>query len=44
MSILVPEEIECLNEYHAKCREILAPYMNTSEMEWLMKATEPIAV
>nr|XP_009794303.1 PREDICTED: probable Xaa-Pro aminopeptidase P isoform X2 [Nicotiana sylvestris] len=44
VSILVPEEIEWLNEYHAKCREILAPYMNTSEMEWLMKATEPIAV
>ncbi|KAF3664286.1 putative homeobox-leucine zipper protein ATHB-40-like [Capsicum annuum] len=43
VSVLVPEEVEWLNEYHAKCREILAPYLNTSEMEWLKKATEPIA-
>ncbi|KAK4711902.1 hypothetical protein R3W88_006415 [Solanum pinnatisectum] len=43
VSLLVPEEIEWLNEYHAKCREILTPYLNTSEMEWLKKATEPIA-
>lgn len=43
MSLLIPEEIEWLNEYHAKCREILTPYLNTSEMEWLKKATEPIA-
>lgn len=43
VSLLIPEEIEWLNEYHAKCREILTPYLNTSEMEWLKKATEPIA-
>nr|XP_025884905.1 aminopeptidase P1-like [Solanum lycopersicum] len=43
VNLLIPEEIEWLNEYHAKCREILTPYLNTSEMEWLKKATEPIA-
>ncbi|KAL0449980.1 UNVERIFIED_CONTAM: Aminopeptidase P1 [Sesamum latifolium] len=42
VSLLVPEEIEWLNNYHFKCREILAPYLNASEMEWLKKATEPI--
>ncbi|KAK4416527.1 Aminopeptidase P1 [Sesamum alatum] len=42
VSLLVPEEIEWLNNYHSRCRDILAPYLNTSEMEWLKKATEPI--
>ncbi|KAK4477709.1 hypothetical protein RD792_016960 [Penstemon davidsonii] len=42
VSLLVPEEIEWLNSYHSNCRQILAPYLNTSEMEWLEKATEPI--
>ncbi|KAI3451736.1 hypothetical protein Pfo_008401 [Paulownia fortunei] len=42
VSLLVPEEVEWLNNYHSRCREILAPYMSTSEMEWLKKATEPI--
>ncbi|KAL6498131.1 actin patch protein [Orobanche gracilis] len=41
--VLVPEEIEWLNNYHSRCREILAPYLNSSEVEWLNKATEPIA-
>lgn len=42
LSLLVPEEIEWLNDYHSKCREILAPFMNESEMAWLKKATQPI--
>ncbi|KAG8384054.1 hypothetical protein BUALT_Bualt04G0078100 [Buddleja alternifolia] len=42
VSLLVPEEIEWLNKYHSRCREILAPYLNASEMEWLKEATEPI--
>ncbi|XP_022866375.1 probable Xaa-Pro aminopeptidase P, partial [Olea europaea var. sylvestris] len=41
-SLLVAEEIEWLNNYNSKCREILAPYLNTTEMEWLKQATEPI--
>lgn len=42
LSLLVPEEVEWLNNYHSRCREILAPYLNTSEMEWLKKATETV--
>ncbi|PPE02173.1 hypothetical protein GOBAR_DD00771 [Gossypium barbadense] len=41
LSILTPEEIQWLNRYHSKCREILAPYLDKNEMEWLKKATEP---
>lgn len=44
VSLLVPEEVEWLNQYHSKCKEILAPYMNEYEMAWLSKATQPIAV
>ncbi|KAK1357538.1 putative Xaa-Pro aminopeptidase P [Heracleum sosnowskyi] len=39
---LVPEEINWLNAYHFQCREILAPFLNESEMTWLKQATEPI--
>ncbi|XP_047969719.1 aminopeptidase P1 [Salvia hispanica] len=42
-SLLVPEEVEWLNSYHIRCREILAPHLNTPEMKWLEKATEPIS-
>lgn len=40
---LVPEEREWLNAYHSKCREILAPFLDESELMWLKKATEPIS-
>ncbi|XP_010531181.1 PREDICTED: probable Xaa-Pro aminopeptidase P [Tarenaya hassleriana] len=40
---LTGEEIGWLNAYHSKCREVLAPLMNQTEMEWLMKATEPVS-
>ncbi|XP_019154663.1 PREDICTED: probable Xaa-Pro aminopeptidase P [Ipomoea nil] len=43
LSLLVPEEVEWLNDYHSKCKEILAPYLNVAEMAWLSKATEPVA-
>ncbi|XVE82668.1 hypothetical protein DITRI_Ditri16bG0024400 [Diplodiscus trichospermus] len=43
LSLLTPEEIEWVNTYHSKCREILAPYMDKYEMDWLMKATEPVS-
>lgn len=42
LSLLVPEEIEWLNDYHSKCREMLAPYLDAYETEWLKKATQPI--
>ncbi|KAL3630321.1 actin patch protein [Castilleja foliolosa] len=43
VSLLVPEEIEWLNNYHSRCRKILAPHLNTSDKEWLKNATEPIS-
>ncbi|KAF8409916.1 hypothetical protein HHK36_002435 [Tetracentron sinense] len=43
ISLLVPEEIEWVNIYHSRCREVLEPYLDESEMVWLKKATEPIS-
>ncbi|KAJ4962498.1 hypothetical protein NE237_022437 [Protea cynaroides] len=44
LRLLAPEEIEWVNTYHARCEEILEPYLDESEMAWLRKATEPISV
>ncbi|GAV61949.1 Peptidase_M24 domain-containing protein/Creatinase_N domain-containing protein [Cephalotus follicularis] len=44
MSLLTPEEIDWLNNYHSKCKDILAPYMDENEMAWLKKAAEPVSV
>lgn len=38
---LTPEEIDWLNAYHSRCRDILAPYLDEAELAWLKKATEP---
>ncbi|KAD3640785.1 hypothetical protein E3N88_30008 [Mikania micrantha] len=43
VSLLLPEEIKWINSYHAKCRDILAPYLSESDKTWLNQATEPIA-
>ncbi|CAL4984223.1 unnamed protein product [Urochloa decumbens] len=42
--LLTPVEIEWVNTYHSDCRNILEPYLNEQEKEWLRNATEPIAV
>ncbi|CAO2149136.1 unnamed protein product [Urochloa humidicola] len=42
--LLTPVEIEWVNTYHSDCRNILEPYLNEQEKEWLRKATQPIAV
>ncbi|CAL5324768.1 unnamed protein product [Camellia sinensis] len=42
LSLLMPEEVDWWNSYHSKCRDVLASYMNESEMAWLKKATELI--
>ncbi|KAL9245990.1 hypothetical protein vseg_019579 [Gypsophila vaccaria] len=42
LKLLTPEEIDWVNTYHSKCREILAPYLNDIEASWLKNATEPI--
>ncbi|KAG5390164.1 hypothetical protein IGI04_031705 [Brassica rapa subsp. trilocularis] len=41
---LTREEIDWLNTYHLRCKDILAPFLNQAEMEWLKKATEPVSV
>ncbi|KAK6258387.1 hypothetical protein SCA6_012861 [Theobroma cacao] len=43
LSLLTPQEIEWVNSYHSKCREILKPYMEKHQMEWLKNATEPVS-
>ncbi|KAJ8451812.1 hypothetical protein Cgig2_007295 [Carnegiea gigantea] len=42
LNLLTPEEVKWVNSYHSKCCELLAPYMDESEMAWLKKATEAI--
>lgn len=46
VDMLTPKEIEHINSYHKKCRDILGPLMdkqNLSEAkQWLWKETEPI--
>ncbi|WOL11656.1 hypothetical protein Cni_G20420 [Canna indica] len=44
LTLLSPQEVEWLNCYHSDCREVLTPYLNEQELEWLKKATEPISV
>ncbi|XP_057498646.1 aminopeptidase P1 [Actinidia eriantha] len=44
LSLLTPEEIDWVNAYHSKCKEVLASYLDESETAWLKKATEPISV
>ncbi|KAK1588708.1 hypothetical protein Q3G72_026292 [Acer saccharum] len=43
LSLLAPDEIDWLNTYHSKCRDILAPHLDQSELAWLKKATEPVS-
>ncbi|KAI4327561.1 hypothetical protein L6164_020006 [Bauhinia variegata] len=42
LSLLTPDEIDWLNSYHSKCRDLLAPYLDQTENAWLKKATEAI--
>ncbi|XP_074309094.1 aminopeptidase P1 [Silene latifolia] len=42
LKLLTSEEINWLNMYHSKCREILAAHLSDSELAWLKYATEPI--
>ena len=37
LTLLGPEVINWLNSYHGRCRDILAPYLDESEMAWLNK-------
>ncbi|KAK7309275.1 hypothetical protein RJT34_05853 [Clitoria ternatea] len=42
LNLLSPDEINWLNSYHSKCRDILAPCLDEVENAWLKKATEPV--
>ena len=42
LSMLMPEELAWLNEYHAKVYAELAPYLDEEEKKWLENATKAI--
>ncbi|EFJ06918.1 hypothetical protein SELMODRAFT_186551 [Selaginella moellendorffii] len=42
MSLLSPEEIAWVNEYHVGCREKLGPHLSGVHSEWLLDATQPL--
>ena len=42
LSMLMPEELAWLNEYHAKVYAELAPYLDEDEKKWLENATKAI--
>ena len=41
-NIMLPEEIDWLNQYHQKVYEKLAPYLSETEKNWLRNATKAI--
>ena len=42
MTMLLPEELALLNDYHAKVYAELAPYLDEEEKKWLENATKAI--
>ena len=42
MTLLLPEELAWLNDYHAKVYAELAPYLDEEEKKWLENATKAI--
>ncbi|KAJ7535908.1 hypothetical protein O6H91_12G050400 [Diphasiastrum complanatum] len=42
LPLLSPIEMNWVDQYHAECRDKLSPYLSGSELEWLVKATEPL--
>lgn len=42
LTMLMPEELAWLNEYHAKVYAELAPYLDEEEKKWLKNATKTI--
>lgn len=41
-SIMTDEEIQWINDYHARCREVLLPRLNPEQAAWLKAKTEPL--
>ncbi|MBL4720459.1 MAG: aminopeptidase P family protein, partial [Alphaproteobacteria bacterium] len=42
-SIMTPAELDWLNAYHARVRDVLTPKLKNDAVAWLIQATEPIA-
>ena len=42
-SIMTAAELEWLNDYHARVRNVLAPALDDEAVAWLTQATAPIA-
>lgn len=42
VDMLLPEELDWLNDYHREVYEKLSPYLNAEEKEWLKNATKPL--
>ena len=42
VDMLLPEEIDWLNDYHQLVYEKLSPFLNEEEKIWLENATKPI--
>ena len=40
--IMSKEDKKLLNDYHAKVYEVIAPYLNEEEQEWLKKYTRAV--
>ncbi|MBR4721477.1 MAG: M24 family metallopeptidase C-terminal domain-containing protein, partial [Muribaculaceae bacterium] len=41
-SIITDAEIKWVNDYHARCREVLLPRLNPDQAAWLKAKTEPL--
>ena len=41
-SLLTTNEINCVNRYHKRVRNILTPSMNSNERDWLINQTAPL--
>lgn len=42
LPLLSDAQLRWLNEYHARCREKVAPSLQGRAKEWLIRETEPI--
>lgn len=41
-TIMSDEEIQWVNDYHARCRKVLLPHLNHEQAAWLKAKTEPL--
>lgn len=41
-SLMTSQDIQWLNDYHVRVRDLISPLVSPSAKDWLLKATEPI--